>query len=197
MNLKTLLCLPLLLLIASSASAAFSLNFQISPAGTPLISAPDTFLFPGQSATFEVYAVKSGGGGNGLSITVEGTLAFSGTGFTLTSNNVQTSTPVVFSANGPQQQSIGTFTVQNTSAAPFATATAQFTDISISGSNFISSAPNGPYAPTNIVNITAVPEPTSLALVGLGGLGFAFYRKRRSKTASAEAVTEADADTVA
>jgi hypothetical protein len=29
-----------------------------------------------------------------------------------------------------------------------------------------------------LVDISPVPEPTSLALIGLGGLGFAIYRRR-------------------
>ncbi len=175
-TLSLFLLVPALLMAASStASAAFS--FQLVPASSNVLI--------GGSQILTVIATDTTAGGFGTNFTMSSvTTPPSGSGnITFTAFPAFVPGPgggaTVFVAT-TTGNSIGTITANVSPTA----ATGDTASITFNGTLASNSAALANILYTsNSATVTAVPEPTSLALVGLGGLGYAAYRRRRAAKA--------------
>ncbi len=167
---KLALVVPAFLLLMNSASAVFT--FQIVPASANVA--------PGGSTVLNILAFESTSSAPfGPQFTLSsGSLTTGGSpsiGFVL---NLAGGTYTANSSGNP----IGTITASALPGTPSGTSgTVRFTGV-VNASSNPALIPLGP-TDSNTATVTAVPEPSSFALLGAAGLGFAVYRsRRRAKT---------------
>lgn len=158
---KLALIIPAFLLIMNSASAAFFLRFNPTSA---LVSG-------GGGGTINVLARYRDFGDGETNSLASYTLPL-----TTTNSNFTLSTT---SLSGNQLNFVHNeerllATVNFTHTGPGTTTTVNFGNLTATGS------PSFFFVPPGSVSLTAVPEPSSFALLGVAGIGYVVYRRRRS-----------------
>ncbi len=166
------LCVAVAAVLGASQPASAAFSFILTPAVSSLTPG-------GPSQLLTVTAVDTNAGGFGTQFFLSSVSNVTGGNpnitFTTLSPFVANTTVYTATASG---NVIGTITAS-------ATGPSGLTTIAFSGTIGNN---NGGFAPgttftSNTATLTAVPEPTSMALVGIAGLGYVFYRKRRAAKA--------------
>jgi hypothetical protein len=180
--------------IASVTSASPFTAFSASGNGFSSSNSSPPSSLPANSADYFNSQAAGGSTSNGTAITggykiLLGTLSFNvgtATTFTITSQN---STTLPDNGTGGTAGGDNTFSLPASASLDLdASSTDQTTNQSYTGANAFTN--------TFIIQSSAVPEPSSMALAGLAiaGMGFGYWRRRRAKLA--EAVAQ-DAETPA
>lgn len=170
MRLVASLCLGLVALLASSQSANAAFSFQLVPSSTTIT--------PGGSVTINVFALDD-------SIVLNQPVSL----FTVNSTSLTTggSANIVFTPALPPNGAtgvasatgnfFGTINVTAPNAIGGNQATVSLT-ANVTPFLFTTSV-GGSIGPSNVVTITAVPEPSSLALIGVASVGALIRRRRK------------------
>ena len=176
---KTLLVVPILLLLSSAASAAFTFTISASPV---LLTSPNVVDTPGSSGTFHIFAQTDQVSPEFFTVS-SAVLNYSNDDGTITSAPVFPAGTLVATPGGIGNDTgdINWSILGGAVNGDNDTFTLTVTGLT---SGIVFGGPTSPFSfTTGSASVTAVPEPTSLALVGLGGLGYAAYRRRRAAKA--------------
>ena len=169
-------CIGLIAVLGASQQASAAFSFILSPTSGSI--SPVT-----GNVVLTVSARDTNAGLFGTQFQLGSILNVTGGSGNITFSNLTpfvANTTVYTATNAAGGNAIGTITA--TAVAPGGVSTLAFRG-TLGANNIDGGLVVGTTSTSNTATISAVPEPTSLALVGIGGLGYVFYRKRRASKA--------------
>ena len=163
------LCVAVAALLGTGQQASAAFSFILSPSASSLIPAG-----PSQVLTVTAFDNTAGAFGSQFFMSAVANITGGNPNITFSGFSPFVANTTVYTAT-TGGNAIGTITA--TASGPSGLTTLAF--LGTIGANN-GGVVVGTQVLSNTATLTAVPEPTSLALVGIGGLGYFFYRKRRA-----------------